>query len=127
RHDAGSTLCQRFGDERVAVAIVAFQGDEQIAGPQRSGIDRNAGGGERDVDPAAGGLPQIPCGPQLGHVPTSRRTTSTSSNGMTVLPIVWPCSWPLPATASTSPDLRPVSASAMARLRSPISRAPGQA
>ncbi len=38
----------------------------------------------------------------------AQRTTLTSSNGITRAPIVWPCSWPLPATASTSPARRSV-------------------
>ena len=58
---------------------------------------------------------------------TNARTIPTSSNGTTVPPIVWPCSWPLPATASTSPGPSASSPAAIARARSPISRAPGQA
>ena len=59
--------------------------------------------------------------------PRERRITAASSNGITVSPTIWPCSWPLPATTSTSPGRSRSSPAAIAASRSPISVAPGQA
>ena len=56
------------------------------------------------------------------------RQTAASSNGMRHVPaMVWPVSWPLPATSSTSPGPQLATAAAMACARSPISTAPGAA
>ena len=81
--------------------------------PQRARVDRDAAGGERRPH---GARRSPPAGRARVHRVRSCRARpvggrqSTSSNGMTVPPIVWPCSWPLPATASTSPGPRPDSA-----------------
>src|SRR5689334_19309145 len=103
-HGAGRSLAQRVTDEGMAVAALALQRDEQVSWLDGAGVDGHAAGDKWCVDRAAGGFEQVVLGPQRAHRwPTRRRTTSTSSNGITVSPIVWPCSCPLPATARTSP------------------------
>ena len=88
-HRAGRALGDRVSNEGVTVACLAAQGDKQVAGVNGTRIDRNAGGGERRAHGPAGSLEQIVRGPTRGHdADTRRRTTSTSSNGITVLPMV---------------------------------------
>ncbi len=45
-HGAGRAARDRVGDMRVAVAMLAAQGDEQIARRDGAGVDRDAGGVE---------------------------------------------------------------------------------
>ena len=56
-----------------------------------------------------------------------RATASWSENGSTGSPTIWPVSWPLPATSSTSPACSSPTAVRIASARSPISSAPGAA
>ena len=114
-HCAGGTFGDGVGDKIVAIAPFSGQGDEQIARLQGAGIDGHAGRAERGSERAAGCLRQIDRGPEdFGHTrpparsPHKARTTLASSNGMTEEPMICPCSWPLPAMASTSPGRRSV-------------------
>ncbi len=93
RHRARRALGQRIGNVIVAVAAVADQRDEQIAGLERARIDRHAGRRERRGQLAAGRGGQFFGIPERRHgAPARRRTTATSSNGSTVDPTIWPCS-----------------------------------
>ncbi len=126
-HRAGAAAGERIGDVSVPVAVLADQGDEEVARAQRAGVDRDAARREVAGDPAAGGRRHRLGRPERGHrTPSSRRITLASSKGSTSAPIVCPCSCPLPATASTSPGPRPSSPAAIAFARSPISVAQGQ-
>ena len=80
-------------------------------GATRAAVDRDARDGirARADRPAAGCGDKVVEGPQrAGHAASSagersRATASWSENGMASPPTIWPVSWPLPATQSTSP------------------------
>ena len=89
-HRTGRALGERIGDEGVAIAGLALQRDEQIARLQGARVDRHAGGGERRAIAPPVASSRSLRGPQRGHArrclaPARRRTTSTSSNGITVV------------------------------------------
>src|SRR4030095_1652182 len=111
----GSAAFQRGRDEIVAVARGTGNGEEDVARLEAAGV------GQSGCSRARGAV--LGCGPPS----TAARTTSWSLNGKTSLPTIWPVSWPLPATTSTSPLFRPAMAAKIASARSPISMAPGQA
>ena len=113
-HRAGRTLGQRVGDEGVTVAGLAAAG-RRTGRRLRWCACRSRRRWQRTASPSCHRWPPADrAGSTMGgpsvhvHAAASRRTTSTSSNGITVSPIVCPCSWPLPATASTSPGRQPV-------------------
>jgi hypothetical protein len=93
---AGRALGHGIEHEVMAIAAFAHQGDEQVTRHQGAGVDGHAGRVEGAGDRAAGGLGQVDRGPERGHAvpfPSTRaRTTLASSKGMTVSPMIWPCS-----------------------------------
>ena len=91
-----------LAQDRLALAAVAEERDQPAGREQRD----HHGGGTRDHD----GDHERPC--------SNSRTTTRSSNGTTVSPMVCVASWPLPATSTTSPLTAICSATAMAFLRS---------
>ena len=130
RHDAPSRRPRPWRAHRrrsVAVAGLALQRDEQIARLERARVDRHAGGGERR-------RPSCRRWPPAGRArstarscaaPTSRRTTLTSSNGMHRVADRLALLVALARHRQHVAGPSPFSASAIARSRSPISRAAG--
>ena len=95
-------------DKIMAVAIVALQRHEQIAFLQGAGVDRKPVHGKARAGLAQGGAFGFGGGPQrhAARPPMARAALTASSRsekGMTLPPIYWPVSWPLPAITSTSP------------------------
>ena len=104
---------ERGRNEIVAIAVVPFDGEERLAGRNRTRVDgkthdrarqcirigrahrakHRLDGPERPIDHAT--LPA-----------SAAATASWSLNGNTCLPMIWPVSWPLPAIKSTSPRRR---------------------
>ena len=123
RHRALSAAATKSWPSRLSPLIAT----KISPGATRAAVDRDAG-------ECCGGLPRA-CrrsprrfvdGPQwLSHDSPRprppRATASWSLNGNTVLPTIWPSSWPLPATSSTSPAASASTAVRIARARSPIS------
>ncbi len=81
-----------------------------------------AAGAGRD-EPRPGGAGDALRRPFAHAAPPVR--PSTSSNGVTTPPASWPCSWPLPATTTTSPARASSTASPIAARRSSSTVAPG--
>ena len=106
-HRAGRARRQRIGDERMPVAVLAPQRHEQIARRAACGVSidtpvaaANPGAlpaGRVGADPARSSSVRHAAPRQSPHDARHRRTAAPSS------PTIWPCSWPLPATTSTSP------------------------
>src|SRR5207253_3186749 len=129
-HRPGGAPVEGVAHEVVPVALRP-QGHEQRPRRQRAGVDgigRGDGVGVAAEDVPAGRRGDVGQGQAHAAVPgssgpqpsraSSSRATTRSSNGTVTPPAVWPCSWPLPATTTTSPGARPVSAARMARRRS---------
>src|SRR5262249_23064508 len=131
----GGAGLERGRNILMAVLAHAGNGAEEIVPGQRARIDRDAARGERRAGAAAGGGGCVGIGPENGACvhgwPSTEaaalRATSMSSNGSTLSPTIWPCSWPLPAMTSASPGARAAIAAVIASARSPISIAPGAA
>src|SRR6185436_10355036 len=125
---AGRARGDRALDELMAVVGGAGHGDEQVAGLHFAAVERDSGDVESTVHGAAGSLGDFGRSPENAHAAHSRATT-TSSNGstrwLTPAPMIWPCSWPLPATSTMSPERAILMASAIASRRPAISVAPG--
>src|SRR5690606_14504700 len=95
-HGAGDerarrALGQRPGDELVSVPHAA-EGDEEVPGVQRAGVDGHARGGEVAVHGSAGGGGDFGGGPQRRHHASTSAVTATSSKGWTTPATIWPCS-----------------------------------
>ena len=107
----GSTARKGRRHEGMAVTL-HLQRHENIARGERAGVDGETGDrhGGRAVSGAVRG-PTRSSQPQsavLSHSPVSRRNFFQRRHrgrrkGSTVLPTIWPVSWPLPATNATSP------------------------
>ena len=125
RHDrARGARGERRVDELVAVVDRARHRDEQVARPDLAAVEGDPGDFERRARRAAGRGRDLGGGPQRAHAAHSR-ATSASSNGSTRSPMIWPVSWPLPATSTMSPARAIRIASAIASRRPAISVAPG--
>src|SRR5690606_31344759 len=114
------------GGEIMAIDAVAGDGEESVARLQGAAVDGNAAHafGQCADGPAAHGRRQNLRTPQHRHDDCSfsaARTSSWSEKGSVTVPVVWPSSWPLPATISVSPGASMATASRIACLRSPIS------
>src|SRR5260221_993064 len=124
RHDrAGSARGEGAVDELVPVIHRARHGDEQVAGPDFAAVESDAGDFERRARHSPGRGRDFIRRPERGHAAHSR-ATSASSNGSTLSPMIWPVSWPLPATRTMSPSRAMRIASAMASRRPATSVAP---
>src|SRR5690242_17729184 len=111
----------------MTIAVVAGDREERLAQKNAAAVDRDAadGRGQRAGARGAHRLRHRLDGPErlAGHavVPLSAAATASwSLNGSVCLPMIWPVSWPLPATSSTSPRRSSAMAEAMASRRSPI-------
>src|SRR5436190_23719663 len=104
---------ERGLDELVPVVCAARHGDEQIVRPDLAAVEGDAGHLERLAGRAAGHPRDLVGGPKRGHAAHSR-ATKASSNGSTRSPMIFPVSWPLPATSTMSPGRAIWIASAMA-------------
>ena len=95
-------------DMVVAVVRIALDGEEEIAGLKRAGVDRDAADG-RAQRRARGGAERR-ASARLGSTAPScasssaARASSASENGSVLSPTIWPVSWPLPAITSASPS-----------------------
>src|SRR4030095_10802504 len=97
----------------MAVMDRARHGDEQVAGPDFAAVEGHAGHLERRARlPPRRGF-DFGGGPQRAHTAHSR-ATSASSNGKTCSPMIWPVSWPLPASRMMSSGPARLIASAIA-------------
>ena len=101
---------QRHRNEVVAVEAIAVDGEEGLARLDRAAVDGDAGDPVRPHAhrPTAHRGEEGIIGPQRArHAATSAAsaclTASWSEKGMVRSPTIWPVSWPLPATQSTSP------------------------
>ena len=115
---------------------IALDGDEHLARPRRCGCRSrrpDAVAAARRPAPRARSPPDIGSqGPQwFAHDAASASAGAQrrrgSSNGSVLSPTIWPVSWPLPATTSTSPVSSMATAARMASARSPISSRRGAA
>ena len=94
---------KRSVHEIMAVARVALQRHEQIAGLERARVDGKSGHCEGVAGRAQGGGFRFLRGPQRvmrARPPSAIAAliaSSRSENGRTSLPTIWPVSWPLPA------------------------------
>src|SRR5215207_6520520 len=98
----------------MAVMGSARHGDKQVARPDLAAVKGDAGDFEGGAGSAAGRGFDFGAGPERRRHAAHSRATSASSNGKTWAPMIWPVSWPLPASRMMS--LGPASriASAMA-------------
>src|SRR5262245_33014037 len=131
RQPGAALECGRH--ELMAVAVVPGDGEERFAQQDAAAVDRNAADRGRQRAGALGAhrLRHGVDGPErlahAGFPSSAAATASWSLNGSVCLPMIWPVSWPLPATSSTSPRRSSAIAEAIASRRSPISIAPGAA
>ena len=96
------------GHKTMAVALRS-EGDKEIPRLQGAAVDGDAACAERLPGGASAGGPRdLVGGPQRRchaavSTPSARRSSSASSKGWVTPAMVWPVSWPLPATTRMSP------------------------
>ena len=113
--------------EAPAVGVLPAQADEEVPRPGLARVDDDAGRPraarpvrQRGVQQPAAGRPRdlrgVPgAGHQAGSARRASRATVASSKGTLRPPASsWPCSWPLPATTTTSPGRASSTARAIA-------------
>src|SRR6185437_14365885 len=98
-----AAACQSAGDIIMAVEFRSRERDEKIARGDGAAVDRDAIRLPRAAGVAAAGRGSgVLRGPERRHSPASARMArmmAASSKGRVLSPMIWPRSWPLPATS----------------------------
>ncbi len=95
----------------MAIAVVAFQRNEEIAGLKRARVDGKRAHAKRRAclaqvwrASASADVHNALSAPSAMRPPAAMMASSRSENGWVSRPMVWPLSWPLPAIIRVSPS-----------------------